>query len=44
LLLQIDESQLEFEVKYEAATNHELFPHLYGAINKTAIISIEKIS
>jgi len=44
LLLHLDESQLEFAVKYEEATNHELFPHLYGAINKTAIISIEKIS
>ncbi len=44
LLLHLDESKLEFTVKYEAATNNELFPHLYGVLNKTAITSIEKIS
>lgn len=44
LLLHLDESQLEFAVEYEAATNNELFPHLYGRINKTAITSIEEIS
>jgi len=44
LLLHLDESQLEFTVKYEAATNNELFPHLYGMINKTAITATEKIN
>lgn len=43
LLLHLDESKLEFTMKYEAATNDELFPHLYGTLNKTAITSIEKI-
>ncbi len=43
LLLHLDESQLECEVKYEAATDGELFPHLYGTINKGAIILMEKI-
>lgn len=43
LLLHLDEGQLEFSVKYESATNEELFPHLYGTINKNAITSIEKI-
>jgi len=43
LLLHLDESKLEFAVKYEAAINDELFPHLYGTLNKTAITSIEKI-
>ena len=43
LLLHLDESKLEFKVKYEVVTNDELFPHLYGMLNKTAITSIEKI-
>ncbi len=44
LVLHLDENKLEHPITYEKATNDELFPHLYGRINKTAVISIEKIS
>lgn len=44
LLLHLDESKLEHQLIYEKASNGELFPHLYGRINKDAVISIEKIS
>jgi uncharacterized protein (DUF952 family) len=44
LLLHLDESKLQHPLKYEKATNDELFPHLYGRINKEAVILIEKIS
>ncbi|MEQ1584569.1 MAG: DUF952 domain-containing protein [Cyclobacteriaceae bacterium] len=44
LLLHLDERKLEHPIMYEKAANDELFPHLYGRINKDAVISIEKIS
>ena len=43
LILSIDEKKLERELIYEAGTNKELFPHVYGMINKTAIVEVEKI-
>jgi uncharacterized protein (DUF952 family) len=44
LLLTIDDRVLAFPVTYEKATNDELFPHIYGAINKNAITTVEKIA
>ncbi|MDB5241519.1 MAG: hypothetical protein JWP57_2144 [Spirosoma sp.] len=43
LLLHIDPAKLTHELRYEAASNGELFPHVYGPINKDAVIEIEKI-
>jgi uncharacterized protein (DUF952 family) len=43
VLLHIEPSQLEAELKYEMATNQELFPHIYGVINLEAIVKVEKI-
>jgi len=41
LLVLIDETGLEKEVKYEYATSRRIeFPHVYGQINKTAIIEL----
>jgi uncharacterized protein (DUF952 family) len=36
--LHIDESKLTAELRYEEATGGELFPHVYGRINKDAIV------
>ena len=44
LLLRVDSAKLTHELRYEASTNNELFPHLYGPLNKDAIVEIEKIS
>lgn len=44
LLLMVDEQMLEYPLKYEKATNDELFPHLFGKINKNAITTVEKIA
>ncbi len=44
LLLHVDAAKLTHELRYEAATNDELFPHLYGPLNKDAVVEIEKIS
>lgn len=43
LLLHIDADKLTHELRYEAATNGERFPHVYGPINKSAVVDIEKL-
>lgn len=43
LLLKIDANLLESELKIEPA-NGQYFPHIYGAINKAAIIDIQAIN
>lgn len=44
LLLHIDTAKLSAELIYESATNQELFPHLYGKLNKSAIVNVEELS
>lgn len=43
LILEIDERKLETELRFEKSTNDELFPHVYGTINKSAILSVNPI-
>jgi len=43
LLLHVDPRKLTAELKYELATNNELFPHLYGPIDKVAIVEVEEL-
>lgn len=43
LLLHLDESKLSSELKYESSTNNEKFPHLFGPINREAVVKIEPI-
>lgn len=38
VLLFINENQVTPELKYEKATNDELFPHLYGPLNLEAVV------
>ena len=40
ILLTINEDLLSAELKFEKASNGELFPHLYGHLNLNAVISI----
>lgn len=41
LLLEIDETQLTSPLIYEAATDtNDTFPHIYGPINREAIVSV----
>lgn len=42
LVLHIDADKLAHELRYEQATNNELFPHVYGPINKEAVVVIER--
>lgn len=43
LLLHVEEEKLTCQLKQERATGSELFPHIYGRINKEAISKIEKL-
>ncbi|PRY40976.1 uncharacterized protein (DUF952 family) [Spirosoma oryzae] len=43
LLLHIDPAKLTAELRYEVATNNELFPHIYGPINREAVVDVETI-
>jgi uncharacterized protein (DUF952 family) len=44
LLLHIDTDKLTSELRYEVATGNELFPHIYGPINRDAVVEIEKLA
>ncbi|MDP5122101.1 MAG: DUF952 domain-containing protein [Spirosomaceae bacterium] len=41
--LEIDEEKLTTKPIYEAAPNGEDFPHIYGGINKSAVVGIEEL-
>jgi uncharacterized protein (DUF952 family) len=43
-LLSIDTTKLVAELRLEEASNGDFFPHIYGELNKTAIIKVELIS
>ena len=43
LKLHVDTAKLTAILKYELATNNELFPHLFGQLNKDAIMKIEEV-
>lgn len=43
LLLHVDPTKLTHELWYEEATDGERFPHVYGPINKEAVVNTEKI-
>jgi uncharacterized protein (DUF952 family) len=44
LLLEIQETELVPILKYEIATGNELFPHIYGMINKSAVKAVKPIT
>ncbi len=45
LLLNVDETKLKAELKYELAPSvNELFPHLFGRLNLDAVVAIDTIA
>jgi len=44
LLLHVDADKLTHRLVYELATNNESFPHLYGPLNKDAVVEIEHLN
>jgi uncharacterized protein (DUF952 family) len=43
LLLEIDSRLLTAPLKFEVATNGESFPHVFGTLNKNAIVRVDPI-
>lgn len=43
LLLHVDPARLTNDLNYEVATQDELFPHLYGPLNKSAVVRVEQL-
>lgn len=44
LKLHVDESKLAAKLKYEPSTGGEVFPHLYGPLNREAVVQVEEIT
>jgi uncharacterized protein (DUF952 family) len=42
LILTIDAEKLKSKLVEEASTNNEIYPHIYGEINRDAIVGIEE--
>jgi uncharacterized protein (DUF952 family) len=42
LLLEIDPTLLTAKLMEEASTNGDLYPHIYGTINKDAIVGVRR--
>ena len=42
LVMEIDADKLNSKLVIEPSTNDELYPHIYGKINKTAIVEIKE--
>jgi uncharacterized protein (DUF952 family) len=43
LILKIDSTKLKNELIIEASTNDELYPHVYGTINRDAIVDVKEL-
>jgi len=42
LILEIETEKLASKLIEESSTNNEIYPHIYGKINREAIVEIEK--
>jgi uncharacterized protein (DUF952 family) len=42
-LLEIDQKKLTVPVKMELSSSGEMFPHIYGKVNRDAIVKVRKL-
>ena len=42
IVLEIDPAKLTPRLVEEASTNNEIYPHIYGKINRDAVVGIEE--
>jgi uncharacterized protein (DUF952 family) len=42
LILKIDEMNLDAEIRVEKSRDGEFFPHIYGRVNKSAVVNVEE--
>lgn len=40
VLLEVDTTKVEPEIRYEAAPNGEIFPHIYGPLDARAVVRV----
>ncbi len=43
LVLEIDTAKLASELRIERSTNKEMYPHVYGEINREAVAEIREV-
>ncbi|MBY0599003.1 DUF952 domain-containing protein [Bacillus bingmayongensis] len=43
VLLVIDPSLVDAEIKYELASNGQNYPHIYGAVNVDAVVNVVEL-
>lgn len=43
LVLEIDTAKLASELRIEPSTNNEMYPHVYGEINREAVAEIREV-
>jgi len=43
IVLTVDTEKLRSQMIEEASTNNEIYPHIYGMINREAIVKIEQV-
>ncbi|MBD0262542.1 MAG: DUF952 domain-containing protein [Tolypothrix sp. Co-bin9] len=44
VVLCIDSQKVEADIRYEAAEEGELFPHVYGALNVDAVLKVVELA
>ena len=42
LILTLDAEKLTLDLVNEASTNNEIYPHVYGKINKSVVVDVEE--
>lgn len=42
LILTVDAEKLTSKLVNESSTNNEIYPHIYGKINKSSVVDIEE--
>lgn len=43
VILCIDEAKLDAELKFERSTNNEMYPHIYGKLNVSAVVETKTL-
>ncbi|CDN13299.1 hypothetical protein RintRC_7156 [Richelia intracellularis] len=44
IVLFIDTDRIQSEIRYEAAENGKIFPHIYGVLNTNAVLKVLELS
>jgi len=42
VILEIDADRLTSELREEPSTNNDIYPHIYGTINRDAVVGVKE--